>query len=281
MKYRKFSDVKGKTPIDKLNLLLSESSDGIVIAQVKENGVHCIVSCGTMSSREKHTYPESSIPAFMEPVIKVSYDNHLIIHGELVSRTCSFQELCGRISVNANKQDWTDVFLRIFDVGFPDRSLPYRTRLTKLYQLLPINYEPRPIFSIAQTSAEALDLFYEGAIEDGREGVIYRLSPCIYDPSLAVHPDIIKRKRLRSMEGVCIAVYEGKGKRVGLLGSMMLRLDNKQYVLVGGGKGMDDAMLKRLLTNPPIDKRVTFTFEDMSTSGTPLRPQFVCVRDYE
>ena len=91
----------------------------------------------------------------------------------------------------------------------------------------------------------------------------------------------MKRKLLHSDEGECVGVEEGAGKRKGMLGSLTVKLDNNQYVKLGGGAGMTDELLAKLWNKPPFGKQVTFTYEEMSENGIPLRPQLVSIRDYE
>jgi hypothetical protein len=66
-----------------------------------------------------------------------------------------------------------------------------------------------------------------------------------------------------------------------LIGSMEVLLNNGETLAVGGGTGLTDVVLANLLEHPPIGKRITFSYKELSTNDVPLRAQFVSVRDYE
>jgi DNA ligase-1 len=119
-------------------------------------------------------------------------------------------------------------------------------------------------------------------LSDGLEGCVYRIDPCYDagDPS-TTNPHAVKRKALHEAEGICVGFTEGTGKRKGMLGCLIVQLTNGVKLSVGGGKGLTDEQLKNFYNNPPYGLPVTYSYEELSTNGTPLRPQLVAVRNYE
>lgn len=282
MKYRKFSDVIGETAHQKLTTLLNESSDGRLLVQKKWNGVQFIIDNGRFITRQNKEYNAQLLTPTLRAIGRLTRSDKLIIHGELISHTLSFQDLCGQMSVNRVQQpDWSQITYMVFD-GFDgnQNNVPYEERIARISKHV-WSYERVAVTStFPVNSASSANSWYDTLVKQGAEGCIYRIPPCMYDNTSAVHHDIVKRKALKSAEGECISVTEGAGKRKGMLGSMLV-FWNGSYLNIGGGKGLTDAYLTKLFVNPPIGKQITFTYEDLSTSGTPLRPQIITVRDYE
>jgi hypothetical protein len=126
-----------------------------------------------------------------------------------------------------------------------------------------------------------LNNLFSNVTRVGGEGVVYRIDPCLQYEGDSPSPNAWKRTATYTAEGVCVSVARGMGKRKDMLGAMYLKLPTGAVIAVGGGKNMDDALLTRLYSNPPLGKQVTFSFKEYAKTGMPLRPQFVSVRDYE
>lgn len=283
MKYSNFKNLFGDLTTDKLRTLFTKawqlSGAMFIVGQTKFNGVHmkmCNGICRTHRKDEEWDF--STIPQFLFPLYEYSKQMpHIKIHLELFSRTVPFEKYVGAVSViNKTYNPLSEQGdYRIFDVGTPD----VRDYLQRLMIPGSAGFKVAPIAKL-NTPKEA-DEFYEIALKNGEEGVVYRIPPCFYADDNSPHPAIWKRVQLHRSEGICEAVEEGKGKRKGMLGAMYLRLDDGSCVKVGGGEDMDNELLIKLLANPPIGKSVTFSYADTADNGMPLRPQYVSVRDYE
>lgn len=282
MKYNNFTTLQGESPTEKLADLFKRawklSGVDFITGQTKFNGVHMRMFGGACFTRRGEKWDLHVLPKFLSPLNEFSVRNpELHIHLELFSRTVPFEQYVGAVSViNKVYNTLADVGeYRIFDVGTPDVR-------DYLQRLMIVGRAGFPIAQIAKlnTPAEAEE-FYNIAIANGEEGVVYRIPPCFYANDKAPNPYIYKRVKLHTDEGICEAVGEGKGKRKGMAGSLYLRLKNGACLKVGGGEGMDNALLRKLLANPPIGKSVTFSYGDVADNGMPLRPQYVSVRDYE
>lgn len=282
MKYRKFSEVEGDTPFQKLSTLLKESADNRLLVQKKWNGVQFVINRGRYFTRQNKEYNANLLPKYLRSLGNLSRIHNLIFHGELISFDLPFEELCGQVSVNrVEAPDWGRIHYVVFD--FIDLNAPgewYEARIHQADKYISKIEKASIAMSLPVNNPASADAWYYALINQKAEGCIYRLAPCIYDPSLTIHPDIVKRKALKSAEGECLAVREGTGKRKGMLGSMLV-LWNGVHINIGGGVGLTDAYLTKLFHHPPIGKLITFTYEDLSAAGTPLRPQIVTVRDYE
>jgi len=283
MKYSNFKNLSGDLTTDKLRTLFTKawqlSGAMFIVGQTKFNGVHMKMKAGRCSTHRKdEEWNFEVLPEFICKLYEFSLDNpHLTLHLELFSRTVPFEKYVGAVSVvNKTYNPLSEQGeYRIFDVGTPD----VRDYLQRLMIPGLAGFKVAPIAKL-NTPKEA-DEFYEIAIKNGEEGVVYRIPPCFYADDNSPHPAIWKRVLLHKAEGICEAVEEGKGKRKGMLGAMYLRLEDGSCVKVGGGEDMDNKLLTKLLANPPIGKHVTFSYADTADNGMPLRAQYVSVRDYE
>lgn len=236
--------------------------------------------------------------SFFPPVIYnglaqmlVTLPPEAILYGEFVTeaRDTKLATLGGQCSVNAERFTGDPANLRalVYDYWPNNGKLfQYRTEDLKKFRLWG-HPNVRATSTYHTESVLEIKRFYNDIVADDGEGVIIRVDPCLLDPQSdgTRHPLIIKWKRRHDAEGICVGVCPGEGKRTGMLGSLILRakLDGQteNTFSVGGGIGMTDELLTKLWKNPPVGKLVTFTYEELSINGTPLRPQFVAVRDYE
>lgn len=279
MKYTKFSDIPGATPSAKIDNLFARGTK-VLITQPKFNGVHLKIRNGRVLSRDNHLYNPAVLPAYLEPYINLSKRNHAwTLHGEAFSTLHPFEIYTGALSVNrVSKSPIADAGqFEVFDLDIGEPA-EFDTRMDMLHE--DIDAFHRDNRDYAYTIAEA-EVDYNNALLQGFEGVVYRIPPCYYADDDNPHPCIIKRKRLREVEGTCIGAAEGVGKRAGKLGCLYVCLPNRQTVAVGGGPGMTDEVLERLWKNVPYGALVTITYEDTAKNGMPLRPQFKAMRNYE
>lgn len=210
-----------------------------------------------------------------------------VLLGELTDDTTKLATLAGQVSVNSEKFTGNPATLcaHVYDLCLPAPVL-FQYRIENLKPF--VNWQHANVRAVPTFWCETMSSIaqlYNDVIADGGEGVIIRFDPCIVTPEdTGQHPMILKWKKLFEAEGICLSVYEGQGKRTGMLGGFVLEavIGGIEITFnLGGGAGLNDAMLKHYWENPPIGQPITFTYEELSINNVPLRPQFVAVRNYE
>ena len=278
MKLTKFNSLPGDTPVDKLTRW---SAGQQIYVQPKFHGISCRWDgrTGEMYTRQGKLWDLDRFPPDMQDELSQISP---LYYGELVIPNVPFPTAAGLLSVASDAPIPNTVRLHVYDFHDPNsplqsfscRTIEIEQDLSGYTYLLPvITYIHAPIYA---------DRRYDYLVEHGYEGCVYRLDPCLFDTAGTPHPQAVKRKKLHSAEWICVAVTEGLGKRRGMAGALILKNPTANtHVSVGGGVGITDEILTNYFRNPPINKPVTFTYEELSRNGVPLRPQLVGVRDYE
>lgn len=215
--------------------------------------------------------------------ILAHFEDEATLYGEIVSadQTIPLATLAGWVSVNrAAMAAEADINFVVYDVSSARYPMSFSARAAKLKVACryAYTYFVQPARTEMHTAAEPILAAYNNIIAKGGEGIILRADPCFFCEDRS--PLMWKMKRKHDAEGRCISVEEGKGKRRGLLGALYVQT-SAGPLKIGGGPGMTDKLLKELLHNPPIGKQITYSYEELSVNGLPLRPQFVAVRSYE
>lgn len=212
-----------------------------------------------------------------------------VLFGEFVSAQDNIKlaTLAGQCSVNSPKFTGDEALLRarVYDY-WPGNGKLFQYRIRDLRQFQDWKHpNVRSVYTLQTDRCALIEQMFRDIVADSGEGVVIRFDPCVLGlESSGRHPMIVKWKQLHEAEGLCIRAYEGSGKRTGMLGGFVLRATIngvETEFSVGGGTGLTDELLTKLWIHPPLGKQVTFTYEELSINGTPLRPQFVAVRDYE
>jgi hypothetical protein len=282
MKPTKIQKVPGTSLEDKIGYLLDQYK--VLYVQEKLNGVG-FRAWMTGTRLNLFTTRDKCWPAgFFGDVMEIELSMYLAAHagtafGEFFCPGIPLATLAGAISVNrTNGRDpavpVTAVIYDVFDHNIP-KAFSARFNHIGWAGKHPVKH----IDTYQHTDPATVLKHYHDIVRAGGEGIIIRADPCWIGPGIS--PMMWKVKRLPDMEGTCFAVTEGKGKRKGMLGAFLLRLPDGNSVAVGGGTGLTDEQLTEYFLNPPIGKKITFSYEEMSINNIPLRCQFIAVRDYE
>lgn len=280
MKLTKFSELPGTSSIDKLSTWAAGS---MIYTQIKYHGISARYIPGRgLFTRQGKQWDLARFP--QEMVADLAAGKDFVLYGELVIPDMPFPEAAGKLNVNSDLPIPPTIRLHLFDAEHLTRPTSEQSFTWRLAQIQ--TFRPSQFIQSAPTYLHIEPIYadrrYDQAIERGHEGVVYRIDPALLSyPSHLPHPHIVKRKKLHSAEGICIGVEEGKGKRRGMAGALLLRLANGQTLKVGGGPGVTDELLTKFLARPPLNLPVTFTYEELSSLSIPLRPQLVTVRNYE
>jgi len=275
MKLLDFNSLKGETPCDKLRNWMQ----GEIYVQPKYNGVFAkfIPGLGLYTRQGKRWY-NTRLNDAISAVLDQATSAGLCIMGELVGlNDMSFQQLCGAVAVNGVGQFPDSIRLVVFDawdLRQPAAEQPWSYRMNLLKQF---EHHVRVFSALIPFMADEL---YNWLVANGFEGCVYRCNPALPIFDGRPHPQMVKRKRRHDMEGEIIGVEEGKGKRRGMLGAFVVKLPSGRTVKVGGGRGMTDDMLTAALCQSKKGQMLTFSYEELSDTGVPLKPQFVAIRSH-
>ena len=287
MKPTKLDDVPGESKADKLAQLMAEHKT--LHIQEKFNGIGFRAQRSQGELHVRTTRGNLWRPRFFGHKMTealfwflANLDRDATLYGEFIAvdPLVHLATLSGALNCKSefcNHAVPTRAVVYDFDPGYSQTFLGRAARLVSLYR--PTNEIICPRTYTTQLVEDVITTYHE-IVDAGGEGIIIRADPCYF--CAGVSPMMWKWKRLHDMEGICVAVKEGEGKRKGMLGAMLVRFPScDEPVWVGGGAGLTDDVLRLLWTNPPIDQQMTVTYEETSINGTPLRPQLVCPRNYE
>lgn len=290
MKSLEFDDLPGATPLDKYRYLTNQ---GTVYVQEKKNGIGVrIFNRGRdaiIGTRNEKVYPEgyfSPLPTwkFCNP------DSQFMYLAELYSADPSvpLAKFAGGMSVNRKAADEEMLKLArfyIYDVRHVNGTPIALSKRQQLLAGIDPRYLPADLCDVAATTSldapGIIEMHWTLSMKNPlTEGFIYRVDPCYHHDGSPTYMQV-KRTRLHTAEGTCVGITAGQGKRTGLLGSFQILLDNGRIFSLGGGTGLNDDMLAYYHDHPPLKRKITFSFKELSEFGLPLRAQFVAVRDYE
>ncbi|EKE77851.1 DNA ligase [Gallaecimonas xiamenensis] len=194
------------------------------------------------------------------------------LDGELWLGRGHFQALSA-IVLDTQPDDaaWQQVRYMLFDL--PGHPGPFDDRLKAMEQLVAKQHLPWlaviPQFKVA--SEEALFARLDQVIAQGGEGLMLHRGDALYQSGRS--PSLIKLKKAQDMEGTVLAILPGKGKYQGMMGALLLELDNGVRFKLGSGFSDDERR-----SPPKVGARVTFAYQDLSLAGKPRFARFIRVR---
>ncbi len=300
VKAKKFEDLKGNTAEEKLTYLQSLGTPGSPIyVQQKYNGVHCRVQVTSDGRFTFHTKPSKPWPhgkqwrpGFFGNIFDAFKDIKVVtpvnFYGELIIDNLPLQDIAAEVAVNRKElggQAKEKLYLVLYDCFIETELIvnqPFYSRWRLLNSFVSADNDRLRVVTTYPSNVEWADKIYHNVLEADLEGVIYRVDPCFFiDNTESWH--MIKRKRRHDMEGVVVEVIEGKGKHAGMLGAFVVKLPSGVTVKVGRGTGLTEEKMFRYWCNRAliIGQPLTFSYEEMSKAGVPLRNQFIAIRNYE
>ncbi|MEH6649155.1 MAG: DNA ligase [Motiliproteus sp.] len=167
-------------------------------------------------------------------------------------------------------QEWRLIQLQLLDL--PTSSEPFKIRIGQLKQLA-AQIDHRQIKALdyhrVTTESELLALL-EQQVSNGAEGLMLNRIDAPYQAGRS--DAIVKYKPYLDAEAVVLAHLPGKGKFEGMMGSILVQIDNGQIFRIGSGFSHQQRRQP-----PPIGSLISFQYHGLTQSGIPrfasyLRP---------
>lgn len=157
--------------------------------------------------------------------------------------------------------EWQSVQLMLFDA--PRHPGVFSERLAYLQQLQsPAAVQIRVARQWPVSSHDELQQQLQTLTAEGAEGLMLRRRDSLYPGDDRY--DLLKLKLWDDAEAEVIGWIPGKGRLAGLMGSLLVRLDNGREIRIG--TGFSDAERQQ---PPAIGTRITFQYQGFTSTGLP------------
>ncbi|WP_115718356.1 DNA ligase [Gallaecimonas mangrovi] len=240
--------------IDVSQYWVSEKLDGV---RGRWNGQQLLTKTGN---------PIAAPKWFTEPLPKTPLDGELWIGRGQFSQVAAIV-----LDSHPNDAAWRRVHYMLFDM--PQASGDFSARL-KTMQALVLKLKLPWVEVIPQqrlANDKALQQQLDKVTQAGGEGLMLHRADALYYHGRS--NDLLKLKKTDDMEGTVLAIEPGKGKYQGMMGSLLIELDNGIRFKLGGGFSDHDR------AHPPkVGDRVTFSFNGYTKNGKPRFARFLRVR---
>lgn len=168
-----------------------------------------------------------------------------------------------------NNKAWSEIRFMLFDL--PNHPGGFKQRYLKLTQVVDAALSEY-VGLVEQKTLSSYDELYaliKSTEESGAEGLM--LKRVNGDNHVISKP--IKIKKHSDREAKLIDFTEGKGKYQGMVGALVLQLDDGKILSVGSG------LSDQMRANPPaLGEMVTFRYNGYTSTGLPKFPRFLRVR---
>lgn len=197
------------------------------------------------------------------------------LDGELWMGRGRFAELSGAVRKAIPVDgEWRQIRFMVFDL--PVRGVPFNERLRRLEALMA--GVDSPFLAVVEqhraTTHENLMARLDAVVAEGAEGLMLRLGHSEYRSGRS--DDLLKVKPYLDDEAVVIRHLPGAGKYRGMMGSLLVQLENGRRFRIGSG--FSDA---QRASPPPPGSLITFKYHGYTATGLPRFASFLRIRDDE
>lgn len=197
------------------------------------------------------------------------------LDGELWMGRGRFAELSGAVRQEVpDDDDWQRIRFMVFDL--PDKEATFDQRLARLRVLIQEVGSPYMALVDQQRASthEKLMQRLDEAVDGGAEGLMLRLGSSGYRSGRS--NDLLKVKQYQDAEAVVVRHLPGKGKFEGVMGSMVVELeDGRQFRI---GSGFTDG---ERASPPNPGTTITFKYYGLTATGLPRFASFLRIRNDE
>jgi DNA ligase-1 len=196
---------------------------------------------------------------------------HHPLDGELWKERGAFQQT---VSVVRKKipidREWLTISYQVFDL--PDSTANFDQRLQQLESIID---NKNPFIQLIEQwrvgSLQQLDAQLMERVSQGAEGLMLRRGSSLHHTQR--NNDFIKYKLFADAEATVIAYKKGKGKITGMMGSLLVELDNGLQFYIGTGFTQQQRK-----SPPPIGSLITFQYSGFTNKGIPRHARFLRIR---
>ncbi|SIQ90901.1 DNA ligase [Marinobacterium stanieri] len=242
-------------PEDLANWLVSEKFDGV---RAYWNGQQLLTRSG---------YPIHTPPGFTDGWP----GQHL--EGELWIGYGQFSRLSGLVQrYDTQPDDWHDVRFMVFDLPqWPDTFTGRQQRLQQLLKSHPVPLNLKLVPQYSGLDEAALQARLQQVLAKGGEGLMLHRANALYQVQRTA--DIRKLKPFQDADAKVLAHLPGKGKYVGMLGSVQVELEDGTRLRIGSGFSDTERA-----DPPPIGSTITFRYNGLTRHGKPRFARFLRIR---
>ncbi len=191
-----------------------------------------------------------------------------ILDGELWLGRGQYQQTVSVVSRHKPHDGWQQIKFMVFDL--PANPLPFAGKAAQLQQLINPHNSPY-LHSVEQrrvsNHAQLMALF-DTVIKNGGEGLMLHHGDAHYVAGRSA--SLLKLKKFDDAEAVVIGYKPGKGKYLGMLGSLRLRApDGREFYV---GSGLSDEVRAN---PPPLAALITYRHQGFTNAGLPRFPVYL------
>ncbi|MDX1558300.1 MAG: DNA ligase [Marinobacter sp.] len=197
------------------------------------------------------------------------------LDGELWMGRGRFAELSGAVrQVVPDDDDWRRIRFMVFDL--PDPEATFDQRLSRLRVLIERVGSPYMALVDQQRASthENLMLYLDKVVDGGGEGLMLRLGASSYRGGRS--NDLLKVKQYQDAEAVVVHHLPGKGKYQGMMGSLLVELENGRQFRIGSGFSDSERV-----SPPEPGTTITFKYYGLTATGLPRFASFLRIRNDE
>ena len=194
------------------------------------------------------------------------------LDGELWIGRERYEETASIVRKQQPHEGWKNVRLMVFDL--PQHGGTFDERVAAMIRIA--RDIPSPYLEIIEQQTfkteKALKRRLKDVLAQGGEGLMLHRKTAQYASGRS--QDLLKLKPYADAEATVIGYRPGKGKFIGLVGSLKVRTDAGIVFFIGTG-----------LTNeqrrdpPPLQSQITFRHQGFTKNGVPRFPVFLRIRD--
>jgi hypothetical protein len=265
--------------------------------QPKFNGVRALCSTQGIWSNKKFKYVGFTKLEQQLKLIFRKFKNskEIFLDGELYNHEMSLQQISGivRKHKNFNQSDKNQLKLYIFDIIYKD--YPFEKRLGILEKISKIvsNIEDCLIIMVPTVQVETrreLETFYKKCMKENYEGIVVRSPSGLYDASKERDNirsyTTLKYKKTNDTEFEIVDITDGiRGKDVGAIIYICKTKEGNRFNAVPKGMTYEErySQYKKYSKDKSdiVGKFATIQYDELSNNGTPTKPKFIAIRDYE